>query len=144
MLCDVVQQFDAWLGSSERLEQGVYLSTHFNFECNFRKQNYDLDYPEFPDDETEFNAYGVCDGLLNLKAKLPREVLDGPRKFVISLCEIRKDEQPENGGWRWHKWGPYIGTQTPTTEYLSDEPEINRVFTYHVYLVESYHVYLAE
>jgi hypothetical protein len=37
------------------------------------------------------------------------------------------------GGWRWHKWGPYIGTQEPKCEYIHDEPEIEEVFTYHVY-----------
>ena len=33
-------------------------------------------------------------------------------------------------GWRWHKWGPYIGTQDPQCEYLADEPEIKEVFVY--------------
>lgn len=37
------------------------------------------------------------------------------------------------GGWRWEKWGPYIGTQRSVADYLHDEPDIDYVYTFHVY-----------
>ena len=46
---------------------------------------------------------------------------------------IDRDDQPEFDGWRWDHWGDYIGTQFPTTEYLYDEPEIERVYSYRIY-----------
>ncbi|MNC81295.1 hypothetical protein D3C75_1343800 [compost metagenome] len=61
---------------------------------------------------------------------------DPERKFVVSLAEIRKDEQPEQWGWRWEKWGEYIGTQNSQADYLYDEPEIERVFVYHIYEIK--------
>lgn len=51
---------------------------------------------------------------------------------VIFVNKIRKYY---NGGWRWHKWGQYIGTQNPQCEYLDDEPEINEVLIYSIYQV---------
>jgi hypothetical protein len=50
------------------------------------------------------------------------------------LTEVRKDDQPKQGGWRWHKWGPYIGTHEKQFEYLADEEGIERVFCYHIVL----------
>ena len=35
--------------------------------------------------------------------------------------------------WRWHKWGPYIGTKEPKCEYLYDEPEIDKVVIFELY-----------
>jgi hypothetical protein len=51
-------------------------------------------------------------------------------------------KEPENagrgGGWRWHKWGPYIGKGEPTTEYLDDEDGFaDGVYVYHFYVVDN-------
>ena len=51
---------------------------------------------------------------------------------VILLREIVKGK---DGGWRWHKWGRYIGTQNPQCEYLADEPEIEKVVCFSIYKV---------
>jgi hypothetical protein len=53
----------------------------------------------------------------------------------VAFTHVAKD--PENagngGGWRWHKWGEYIGTGQPTTEYLDDEEKFNDgIYTYHI------------
>lgn len=80
-----------------------------------------------------FNAYGVCDNYQQILDQC-KELVDSPtRQFVITLAEMCKEDQEPDGGWRWHKWGPYIGTQEPTTEYLFDEPIIERVFCFHIY-----------
>ncbi len=77
------------------------------------------------------NNFGVCDDenqvidLYNLK--------ESEGKFTVVLTPIRKKAQSERDGWRWHKWGEYIGTQTPTTEYLFDEEDIDMIYVYQVY-----------
>lgn len=119
---------------SERIQQGVYKSRWWNFELEFRsRQDFALDYPDLGSD---FDAFGVCDSPEQLVGKLPASVAEGPNKYVVSMVEVRRSDEPPEGGWRWHKWGGYIGDKTPTTEYLHDEPEIDAVWTYHVYAVE--------
>lgn len=84
----------------------------------------------FEEYEPSLNSYGVVDS--------PEQLLEmydfhaDPRKFFICLTPMFKGEQPSDGGWRWHKWGPYIGIHTPTCEYLYDEPEIDVVWVYHI------------
>lgn len=77
--------------------------------------------------------YGVCDGPEQLLSLYDFEA--DPRQLVIFLVEMRKEDQPERDGWRWHKWGPYVGTQNPQCEYLYDEPEIESAWTYSIYRV---------
>jgi hypothetical protein len=64
------------------------------------------------------NDFGVCDRWEQIVKTWP-ELLTDPRHFVIGLAEVRRDEQPAWGGWRWHKWGEYIGDFEPQQEYLS-------------------------
>lgn len=115
----------------QRLAQGGYLSGHWSIQYETTQKLADA-YPAV--DEEEFYSYGVCDSYQQLLEKVPL-LLTSKRKFFVGLVEIRKDEQPDEGGWRWHKWGVYIGTQDPTCEYIHDEPDIKVVYTYHVYEV---------
>lgn len=110
-----------------RLDKGVYVIGHFgssNFLEGFE------DYPVF---STDFNCYGVCDCWPQIIHACPEIAESLDRQFVITLTEVEKEKQPPEGGWRWHKWGPYIGTENPQCEYLHDEEGIERVYVYHVY-----------
>lgn len=112
---------------AERLQQGIYQIGHFG------SSNFLSGYNEYPD-LGEHGSYGVCDDAANLLDKL--QVLQDPnRKFVVTLTEVKRDQSNagQGGGWRWHKWGEYIGKHEPTREYLDDEPDIERVYCYHVY-----------
>ena len=40
------------------------------------------------------------------------------------------------GGWRWHKWGEYIGVHEPQHEYLSCEKGIDYVLSYSLEIVK--------
>lgn len=40
------------------------------------------------------------------------------------------------GGWRWHKWGEYIGVHEPQHEYLSYEKGIDYVLSYSLEIVK--------
>ena len=90
-----------------------------------------MDWEQYPE-LGEFNCYGVCDDYRQVLGQCPELEATG-REFAITVTPVVKANQAESGGWRWHKWGPYIGTQTPTTEYLYDEPEIEKVYCYHIY-----------
>lgn len=75
--------------------------------------------------------YGVCDSLDQLLSAYRFD--EDPLLYCISLCEVRREHEPDSGGWRWHKWGEYIGTQKPTSEYMAHEPVIESVWCYHIY-----------
>jgi len=82
----------------------------------------------------EHSAYGVCDSVEQFfETPLGQLVRDDTRKFVVSFVRITRASQPPEGGWRWHKWGPYIGKHQPEHEYLYDEEGIDEVFAYHVF-----------
>lgn len=111
-----------------RLEKGCYQISHFSF-------NHMICVPldEFPTIEGLDNSYGVCDSPEQFFG-LYRTILEGSGdQFCVSFTELCKADESPEGGWRWHKWGPYIGTQDPQMEYLYDEPVIERVFVYSVY-----------
>ena len=109
---------------SNRIEAGCYQIRHFGSSEFLRG------YEQYPD--LSVGPYGVCDSLEQLKAKCS-ELSDPSRRFVVILTEVRKDEQPSDGGWRWHKWGVYIGDHKIEHEYLADEVGIERVFCFHIY-----------
>ena len=110
-----------------RHEIGVYEIGHFSFDQIINT------IVKWPDLEN-FNCYGVCDNYQQVLKKC-EELKNPQRNFVVSITPVEKNKQPKEGGWRWHKWGPYIGTLEPKCEYLYDEPAIEKIFVYHVYEV---------
>lgn len=116
---------------AKRLQTGVY-QTGFNSSHLLPSGAYEK-YPELSDLVDDWvNAFGVCDSVENLLEALP--VLQHPtRQFVVTLTPVYRADQPRDGGWRWHKWGPYIGAKDPQHEYLYDEDGIDVVYCYHVF-----------
>jgi hypothetical protein len=88
-------------------------------------------YPTF----TDRDSSGVCDSLDNLLEVFPELSYtgEGHRKFVVNMVCIDQDDELEFDGWRWGHWGEYIGKETPTTEYLYDDPNIERVYCFRIY-----------
>lgn len=115
---------------------GVYESTCDEHSINnWCKQHatYCGIYKQHPTREEIHNAwdYGVADNIEQiLEYYNNNPMFNG--NHVIFIHTIRKNY---NGGWRWHKWGQYIGTQNPKCEYLDDEPEISEVLIYSIYQV---------
>lgn len=107
------------------LKHGLYQIFHFG--SSGMLPGYE-DYPR----GLPVESYGVCDSPDQLLAKCP-EIEASGRMFVVTVTEVRRDAQDAEGGWRWCKWGPYIGDHEPQREYLADEPVIERVFCYHIY-----------
>ena len=57
--------------------------------------------------------------------------LDEEVKFVLLLTPIVNEHDSSHyGGWRWHKWGEYIGKHTIQYEYLDQEEGIDFVFVW--------------
>ena len=108
-------------------EIGIYEIGHFSFNHMIKTKE---EYPVLKN----IQCYGVCDDYKQILKKEPM-LQKSNRKFVISITPIEKNKQESNGGWRWHKWGPYIGKQKPTCEYLYDEPIIEKVYCYHIFEV---------
>lgn len=79
------------------------------------------------------SCYGVCDNIQQIIDQCPELEADKDRQFMVAVTPIIKAEQPSSGGWRWHKWGPYIGEGDPQCEYIFNEPVIGDVLVYHIY-----------
>lgn len=120
-----------------QLESGVYEINHFNGEHELNREHgwaVDLDhqYPKLVNSGGGwFGSYGVCDHYQQVLEQCPM-LITSDREFVVFVTAIHQDDEPEEGGWRWHKWGEYIGTQNPMCEYLYDELYIDLVYTYHI------------
>lgn len=115
-----------------RVYRGIY-EAHINFEHEIENLLVDR-WPAFEDlstkydDEQWFNSYGVVDHW----TQLPLKLLDkDPRPLLVYLARHRREDQPEYG-WRWHKWGPYLGVHEGATdyEYLRDALDVVEVFSY--------------
>lgn len=96
------------------------------FSPTIKRLNADRDWQDC------ISEYGVADNLHQIKSYYAG-LIDDPEVFVcISYAIVRKDTEPESGGWRWHKWGSYIGDKDRQHEYLYDEPEIDQVLVFHL------------
>lgn len=139
-------------GYFEKLESIEYLSPnhpHWRpmkgiYEGPFSDPNFSfMLYDEFletgrqPMPET----YGVADSIEQIIEHHKREYINSPEKYVLFFTKIyqRKENKGQWGGWRWHKWGPYIGNLNPRCEYLDDE-EFGEDFPGYVLVYEFFKV----
>ena len=116
------------------IEDGILQIGHYSGDMIlFGKNDFDRSYPEVPDCPS---SCGVCDSPDQF-LKMFREALQAdPRHLTVTFTHVRKDHENrgQGGGWRWHKWGAYIGTGTPECEYLDDEDEFEGgIFVFHIY-----------
>ena len=116
----------------KEIEMGIFIICSFNFD-NLISNGIEK-YCRFEDEGRYLDAYGVCDNIEQVKEKYSKWLNSPDLKFFISFAEVRKSEQSSEGGWRWHKWGGYIGIKEPQCEYLYDEDDdIQKVYCYHIY-----------
>lgn len=57
-------------------------------------------------------------------------------KLVLLMTPHINTKDCSWGGWRWHKWGEYIGVHEPQHEYLSCEKGIDYVLSYSLEIVK--------
>jgi hypothetical protein len=136
----------------KRLESGIYWSNTHNFEGiieNFtswqpikRISHVDVNgnfvtYKNCKIDNYHCGVYGVADNIEQIKKHFKSVIENETCCAVISVCEIDKANEPERGGWRWHKWGEYVGTHEITCEYIKDEPIVEKVLCFHLHYIEN-------
>lgn len=85
--------------------------------------------------------YGVADSVEQIKEYFKDEIDDPNRKFFVSMTPVFQhlENKGKGGGWRWHKWGEYIGKLNPQYEHLDDEefgPDFKYVICFHIYEVK--------
>ncbi len=108
------------------LETGIYQSS---FAFNFPKEEFlelqnltwEDEYKIFPNYSKA--VYGVADNVNQIKEYYKEEIEDPKVKYAIGITPVEqnKENAGKGGGWRWHKWGKYIGELNPQYEYLDDE-----------------------
>ena len=74
---------------------------------------------------------------LEAEITLGEYLRNSDRKFAVGFNPIKQDPENPGGGWRWHKWGRYIGKHDICCEYLDDEDlsDINQnyILVFHIY-----------
>lgn len=67
--------------------------------------------------------YGVADSIEQIKEYYKEEVSDLNRKYIITATPVfqEREKKGKGGGWRWEKWGEYIGKLESKCQYLDDE-----------------------
>jgi hypothetical protein len=77
------------------------------------------------------SSYGVCDSPEQLMRKAESALEASKHKMFVTFYKVSKCREPKHGGWRWHKWGPYIGIKHPRHEHIADENgTINTVYCF--------------
>lgn len=130
---------------------GIYQS---NFDFNFSNEEFlefDIDKGilNIPFDQsyevfapTYHKAqYGVADSIEQIKEYFNEEIEDTNKKYFITVTPVYQDKENKGkgGGWRWHKWGEYIGKLDSKCEYLDDEEfgdDFKHVICFHLYEVK--------
>lgn len=79
-------------------------------------------------DETNIDKYFEGEDLVQFIDAMEKENRD--YGFVLLLTPIVNEHNGEWDGWRWHKWGEYIGHHKIKHEYLNDEKGVDFVFTW--------------
>jgi len=110
---------------AKELQTGFYQIGHFGssyWPSDEYEGYFDLD---------NESSYGVCDNVEQILELYPT-LQDPVRQFIVTITPVIRAKQSKEGGWRWHKWGPYIGNYNRKHEYLYDE-DIDQVLVYHIY-----------
>lgn len=115
-------------------ETGIYQSS---FPFNFPEEEFEeLQNLSWEDKYEIFGnsekiTYGVADTIEQIKEYYREEIVDRENNYVLALTPVwqERENKGKGGGWRWHKWGEYIGKLNPKCEYLDDE-EFGEDFEY--------------
>jgi hypothetical protein len=152
VLRDLPAQLNSLRFVEERLHQGVYLvGPGFRWELGQDRSILLTEYPfgdqirahfavaekfltrgerppPWPDIPEDF---GVCDDYRQILDRWPELANNPDHQYLVYLSLVRRADEPPTGRWRWHKWGPYIGTYKPRHEYLAHET-IDQVYTFSI------------
>lgn len=124
-------------------EKGIYEAKDFSLDEWFLRQYYGYSVtnsiPKLMPllKESGLRPFGVADSIEQVKAYYePLESLS--EQFFIMVTPVyRKEQSSPFGGFRFHKWGKYIGKHDIRHEYLCDEKDMDMVYTFRVLILES-------
>lgn len=110
-------------------EPGVYEFRDFqsyNFVGRPKQYYYESD------DGFEWSISGVCDNYNQVKEVYDELLSNETKKYIIVLYKFQQKFEPVRWGWRWKKFGNYIGKHNIQHKYLYDEDlsDINQDYIY--------------
>ena len=146
----------AWMAHALSEEQyrkistGLFETAHHNFDCLISKSGGNLQDEDEWTDHIDWNLpmrerfdqlnqqivpfYGVCDSVEQFLKKFGSVIEESSDQYCVSFSKIVKNIPAVQGGWRWHKWGEYVGEKDPQHEYLDHEDDsIMEVYCFAVY-----------
>lgn len=94
-------------------------------------------YPSIPGIGSYPTSYYVCDTPQQFVERYGKILESAEGRYITFFAHIERTPG-EEGGWRWHKWGEYLGDLNPQNEYLDDEGEefAEGVYVVHVSQVQ--------
>ena len=114
----------------KRIKRGFYEKCG----CNFRSclpNDFD-DFFDLDCGKLDY-SFGVCDTPDQFIERYEKYLDDSEDEYIVGFTVLKKCDQESKGGWRWSKWGTYIGDMDPKAEYLYDEPIIDQVCIYGIF-----------
>lgn len=79
-----------------------------------------------------WSRYGLCDNPEQVLKKYKNShYMKNEEPYCILFTPLYREDEPETGGFRYHKWGSYIGKQKPQHEYLYDDKHIDLIYSFH-------------
>lgn len=83
---------------------------------------------------TYIYEYGSCDSPDQfLVTETGRNIISSPWALLVTFRQLKKSDE-RDGGYRWHKNGPYLGVlKREGYEYLKDEPHIEEIWQFEVH-----------
>lgn len=99
-----------------------------------REREYARDFTNPKDPLDYISTYGVADNIAQIQEYVKEQEAKGYDfgKCVINIRPILRKHEPAQGGWRWHKWGSYIGNFKHCCEYIHDEEGIEMVLCFSI------------
>lgn len=88
----------------------------------------------------ENGYYGLCDNAEQVikyyESLIANKELYMFSNYIITLTPMIKEAQPERDGFRFHKWGQYLGVQDiESYEYIYDS-DIDLIYSFHIYQIK--------
>lgn len=110
---------------------GVFTGAGFNFYLDLKHAA--TRYTVADDLDSVVGDSVVADTVEQVLAHWQDRIQDPQSFYAISGTKVLRDPSLPGQGWRWHKWGAYIGERQPKWEYLNDEPDIPFVLVCNIY-----------
>lgn len=124
-----------------KVEKGFYLNDDFSSEKWFLRQYYGYSvhdsFVKIRSALKEHNvcSFGVADSIEQIQEYY--KVLEKTsEKFIVFMTPVYRKN---HGGFRFHKWGKYIGKHDIQSEYLYDQIDMDVVYTFRVLMLNETH-----